>query len=162
MYELRVQRPFPQTAEDATEPPAEADLPKSSSWVPSYSVSSQGASPLHSPNVQVDELPEESAPAPESVAEVVAAPEPAPEPVESAQVEPELAVHTLAAIAPAPVVKEVADVPAETLQDTAPPAPVVNVEAADEPAAADIPSAIAEEATEAEVGRSIGTRRSIY
>lgn len=27
------------------------DTPKSSPWVPSYSVSSQGASPLHSPNV---------------------------------------------------------------------------------------------------------------
>lgn len=52
----------PQPSEETDEPSvpeADADRSPSPSWVPSYSVSAQGASPLHSPRVEAAELPEE-------------------------------------------------------------------------------------------------------
>ncbi|KAI9000589.1 hypothetical protein BD414DRAFT_451042 [Trametes punicea] len=54
----------------------EAERPKSPSWVPSYSVSSQGTSPRHSPKVETAELPAQ--PNQETTA-TAAEPEPHPE-----------------------------------------------------------------------------------
>lgn len=86
----------PQPSEETDEPSvpeADADRSPSPSWVPSYSVSAQGASPLHSPRVETAELPEvpiqEVEPAPSAEPEAVIVEEATPtDPVPEVVVEP--------------------------------------------------------------------------
>ena len=104
-------QPEVETTEQAIAPEAEAEHPKPATWVPSYSVSSQGASPIHTPSVRAAELPEEVelAPAVESEPEAEVEAVPAVEVVES-PAEPEPAVE--AAASPEIVVEVVEESPA--------------------------------------------------
>lgn len=123
----------------------DADRPKSPSWVPSYSVSSQGNSPLHSPNVQAVELPAESAP--------MSAGEPEPQAVpseEPAQPEPEPVVETLANISSAVVVESAPEVTAELVEESAE-QPSVTIEVTD---ATEVPAVATVEAVVPEVRSS--------
>ena len=127
---------------------AEADREKSPSWVPSYSVSSQGASPAHTPSVRSVELPEEPAPVEAAVSE--------PEPVAVVEViaEPEAVTD-----APAPEVVEVieetaqpaAEPESEVIEaaEVAPEEPIVEVEEIEE---TPIPTIATEEVEAPEVG----------
>lgn len=88
----------------------EVDRPKSPSWVPSYSVSSQGASPRHSPKQLAVELVEEHVPAP---AEPVLAAE-----VVEEVVQPEVVVEPIVEVTEADATPEVAVPEESTVEET--------------------------------------------
>ena len=115
---LMFSKPSEETTEAAA--PADSELPKSPSWVPSYSVSSQGASPLHSPNVEAVALPEETSTAVEPPeAEPAAITEPVEEVAEAAPVAE--AANADIVVEDAPVVEE--DVTPEALVELTEAAP---------------------------------------
>ena len=102
-----------------TDSPSQSpEEPKPSSWVPSYSIHSQGSTPLHAAQqtVDTDVVEIESLPAPAANVEVPR--EPSPVPVVEVAPEPEpmvAAAPILAATAPAEPAEE-----ATTAEETAP------------------------------------------
>lgn len=122
----------PQPSEETDEPSVpepDAGRSPSPSWVPSYSVSAQGASPIHSPRVETAELPEvpvqEAEPVPSAEPEAAAVEETAPidpvpevvvAPTEEPAEEPEQAVE---AIVEPEVAEEVESEAEQSVEDVA-------------------------------------------
>ena len=125
-------QPSEETTEAAT--PADSEPPKSPSWVPSYSVSSQGASPLHSPNVEAVALPEETSTTVEpQEAEPAAITEPAEDVAEAAPVVE--AVNADIVVEDAPVVEEeaISEAPVEPTEAAPAEVPIIATEEVEAP-----------------------------